>query len=104
MADEPVDLDSHRGMSAQKATEHRRRRLHEFQKDKTALEKRQADLEQLLSMEPALTWSEAAAKAQYLIQLLALTTEAIDPQRKRLIQQTLEDLTRLSQNDDKSPH
>ena len=97
MTDDPVDLDSHRGMSAKKTTELRRRQLALVQMDNSALQERQADLEKLLSLDPALTWREAAAKAQYLIQLLALTNEAIDPRHRRLIQQTLDDLTRLSQ-------
>ena len=95
MTDEPVYLDKHRGMAAQKATEIRRQKLHEFQADQMALRQRQHDLEQLLLAAPAKTWPEAAAKAQYLIQLFATTLEALEPQRKLLIAHTLEDLNRL---------
>jgi hypothetical protein len=95
MTDNPVDLDEHRGMDAQKATELRRQRLHEFQADQAALHRRQEELEQLLLAAPAETWPEAAAKAQYLIQLFAATPEAQDPRRKELIAHALEDLTRL---------
>lgn len=96
MTDNPVDLDQHRGMAAQKATETRRQHLQEFQADQAALHRRQEELEKLLLAAPAETWSEAAAKAQYLIQLFAATPEAQDARRKKLIAHTLDDLARLS--------
>ncbi len=95
MTDDPVDLDEHRGMAAQRATELRRQRLHEFQADQAALRHRQEELEELLVAAPAETWPEAAAKAQYLIQLFADTPEAQDPRRKELIAHALDDLNRL---------
>lgn len=95
MTDNPVDLDEHRGMAAQKATELRRQRLHEFQVEQAALRRRQEELEKLLLAAPAETWREAAAKAQYLIELYAATPEAQDPRRKELIAHALDDLTRL---------
>ena len=95
MTDDPGDLDAHRGMEAQKATESRRQRLYEFHADQAALRHRQEELEKLLLAAPAETWPEAAAKAQYLIQLFAATAEAQDPRRKKLIAHALEDLSRL---------
>jgi hypothetical protein len=95
MTDEPVDLDEHRGMAAQKATELRRRHIQEFQADQRALLVRQQELETLLLAAPAETWPEAAVEAQYLIRLYADTPEARDPRRKALIDRTLEDLARL---------
>ena len=95
MTDDPVDLDEHRGMAAQKATDMRRQRLHEFHADQAALQRRQEELEKLLLAAPAETWPAAAAKAQYLIQLFAATPEAQDPRRKELITHALDDLTRL---------
>ena len=99
MTDEPVDLDEHRGMAAQKATEIRRERLHRFQADQVALRRRQKELEKLLVAAPAETWLEAAAKAQYLIRLFADTAEAQDPRRKELIAHALDDLNRLSERE-----
>src|SRR3546814_13039413 len=81
MTDDPVDLDEHRGMAAQKATEIRRERFHQFQADQAALRLRQEELEKLLLAAPAQSWPEAAAKAQYLIQLFADTPEGQDPRR-----------------------
>jgi hypothetical protein len=95
VTDNPVELDEHRGMAAQKATEIRREHLHQFQADQAALRRRQEELEQLLLAAPAETWPEAAAKAQYLIQLFAATAEAQDPRRKELIAHALDDLNRL---------
>lgn len=95
MTDDPVELDERRGMAAQKATEIRRQRLDEFQADQAALRRRQEELEKLLLAAPAETWPEAAAKAQYLIQLFAATPEAQDPRRKELIAHALDDFTRL---------
>lgn len=95
MTTDPVELDGHRGMAAQKATEVRRQQVHEFQAARDALRQRQEELETLLLAAPAETWPEAAAKARYLITLFADTTEAQDPRRRKLIAHALEDLTRL---------
>jgi hypothetical protein len=95
MIDPPVDLDEHRGMAAQKSTE-LRRRLHEVQADQTALRRRQDEFERYALAARSTTWPEAAAKARYLIQLLAATPEARDPRRQQLIAKVLDELARLS--------
>ena len=82
-------------MAALKATEIRRRRFLEFQADQAALRRRQEELEELLLAAPAETWTEAAGKAIYLIELFAATPEAQDPRRKALIAFALDDLSRL---------
>ncbi len=94
MTDDLVDLDKHRGMAAQKSTEIRRR-LQEVQADQAALRDRQEEFERLLLTAPAKTWPEAAAKAQYLIQLLAAPPATLDPRRMELIAHVLDDLSRL---------
>src|SRR6266851_3944410 len=78
MTDEPIDLDEHHGMTAQKATEIRRR-LQEVQLDQAALRARQAEFEQFLLAAPAMTWPEVAEKARYLFQLYAATADAEAP-------------------------
>ncbi|MEX2615962.1 MAG: hypothetical protein WD767_07690 [Alphaproteobacteria bacterium] len=95
MTDDPIDLDTRRGRNAQKATEDRRQHLRRFKDDQIALRRQQEELEQLLLAAPAESWAEAAAKAQYLIQLYAATTEAQEPRRKQLIALALADLDRL---------
>ncbi|MEQ9121555.1 MAG: hypothetical protein RIM80_03195 [Alphaproteobacteria bacterium] len=96
----PIALDDRRGMAAQKATVIRREQLQQFQSDQQALQRRQDELEALLLAAPAETWPGAAAKAIYLIQLYAATQDAAEPRRKRLVEQTLSDLQRLSERDD----
>jgi hypothetical protein len=96
VTDSPVELDEHRGMAAQKETEIRRL-LHEVQADQTALRARQDELERFMVAADALTWPEAAAKARYLIQLYAATSDAQDPRRQKLIAGVLADLVRLSE-------
>lgn len=95
MTDNPVDLDEHRGMAAQKSTEIRRR-LQEVAADQAALRERQDEFEALLLAAPAATWPEVAVKAQYLIQQFAATPYAQDARRRALIASALDDLARLS--------
>lgn len=96
MKDDPIELDDRRGMAAQKATEIRRR-LQEVQADRAALQARQDELESLLAAAPSATWAEAAAKARFLLQLFAATSEAQDARRQKLIASVLDDLARLSE-------
>jgi len=95
MTNHPVELDEHRGMAAQKSTE-LRRRLHEVQADQAALRQRQEEFERYALAAPSVAWPEAAAKARYLIQLFAATSEAQDPRRQQLIAKVLDELARLS--------
>jgi hypothetical protein len=94
MNDDPVDLDKHRGMAAQKGTEIRRR-LAEVQADQAALKARQREFEDFLESTPADSQQEAVSRAKYLIQLYAATPEGADPRRARLIERSLDELDRL---------
>jgi hypothetical protein len=89
-----VDLDSHRGMAAQKATE-LRRLVSGVAADRARLKSRQDELEKFLVAAPAANWTEATEKARYLLTLFAATSEAQDPRRKTLIANLLEDFDRL---------
>jgi hypothetical protein len=95
MTDKPIDLDQHRGMSAQKATG-LRRILAEVEANERALRLRQDELETQLIAAPAANWYEAAEKARYLLNLFASTLGAQDPRRQRLIAAVLADFRRLS--------
>jgi hypothetical protein len=95
MTDEPVELDEHRGMAAQKSTETRRRR-HAVKADQAALQRRQEEFERHAVAAPSASWSEAAVKARYLIELFVATPEARNPRRRRLIAKVLDDFVRLS--------
>jgi hypothetical protein len=95
MTDKTVDLDQHRGMAAQKATE-LRRLLADVEANQQTLRLRQAELEWHLLAAPAANWHEAAEKARYLLNLFAATLAAQDPRRQKLITAVLDDFARLS--------
>ena len=94
MNDETVDLDQHRGMAAQKATE-LRRLLRDVKANEEALRLRQEELEYHLLAAPAANWREAADKARYLLNLFATSQGAQDPRRQKLIAAVLADFDRL---------
>ena len=94
MTDKPIDLDQHRGMAAQKATD-LRRLLAEVKANEKALRTRQDELEAHLIAAPAANWPEASEKARYLLNLFAATLAAQDPRRQRLIAAVLADFDRL---------
>ena len=94
MTDKTIDLDRHRGMVAQKATD-LRRLLAEVAADEKALRIRQDELESQLAAAPAANWHEAAEKARYLLTLFAGAVAAQDPRRQTLIAAALADLERL---------
>ncbi len=94
MTDKTIDLDQHRGMAAQKATDIRRL-LAEVEADQSALRLRQDELEAHLLAAPSANWQEAAEKARYLLMLFAATPAAQDPRRQKLIAGVIEDFARL---------
>ena len=95
MTDKPVDLDKHRGMAAQKATD-LRRLLSEVEANANKLRLRQGELEAQLITAPAVTWPEAAEKARYLLGLFAATLPPEDTRRRKLVAAVLEDFERLT--------
>jgi hypothetical protein len=103
MTDRPIDLDQHRGMAAQRATE-LRRLMTEVEADARALRRRQDALEAQLIAAPAGSWPEAAGKARYLLGLFAATAEAQDPRRQKLIANVLDDFARLATPHPGTPH
>jgi len=94
MTDRTIDLDHHRGMAAQKATE-LRRLLADVEANEKALRVRQDELEMQLVAAPATSWHDAADKARYLLKIFATTPVAQDPRRQRLIAAVLADFDRL---------
>jgi hypothetical protein len=97
--DDPVDLDGRRSTAGRIATNIRRHSLKDFEAAQMSLRRQQEELETQLLAEPAETWTEAAAKAQYLLRLYADTTEAQDALRQKLIERALGDLARLIDRD-----
>jgi hypothetical protein len=94
MTDRPVELDQHRGMAAQKATD-LRRLLTEVAANERSLRATQDALEAQLIAAPASNWEEAAEKVRYLLSVLAAAPCGLDPRRKILIQAVLDDFSRL---------
>jgi len=98
MTEKTIDLDQHRGMAAQKATD-LRRMLSEVESNEKALRLRQDELESQMLAAPAASWHEAAEKARYLLNLFAATLTTQDPRRQRLIAAVLADFKRLADED-----
>lgn len=94
MTDRTIDLDQHRGMAAQKATE-LRRLLANVEANENELRRRQDELEAHLLAAPAADWHDAADKARYLLNLFVATPAGQDPRRQKLIAAVLADFTRL---------
>ena len=95
MTDKTIELDQHRGMAAQKATD-LRRIVSEVEANERALRQRQDELELQLLAAPATDWHEAAEKARYLLNLFAASLGAQDPRRQKLVAAVLSDFRRLS--------
>ena len=93
----PVDLDTRRGMAAQKAT-HLRRLLAEVEANETLVRDRQIELESHLVAVPATSWDEAAAKARYVLNLYSASLSAHNTQQRELVAAVLADFARLSED------
>lgn len=99
MSDDPIPLDGHRTPEGKMATELRRHSLKDVEAGRDAFRRRREELETQLLAEPARTWPEAAAKAQYLIRCYAESAEAQDERRRKLIERALGDLARLTERE-----
>jgi len=94
MSDDPVELDSRRGMAAQKATG-LRRILADAETHAAILRERQLQIETELLDTPATSWPEAAAKARYILNLYYATLDAHDTHHRDLVASVLKDFARL---------
>jgi hypothetical protein len=95
MNDTPIDLDKHRGMAAQKATDIRRV-LADVEANAKILRDRQGVVEIQLLTVPATSWAEAAAKARYVLNLYAADLAPADTHHRDLVAAVLTDFARLS--------
>ena len=95
MNDNPVDLDKHRGMAAQKATDIRRV-LADVEANARLLRDQQGLVEIQLLAVPATPWPEAAAKARYVLNLYAAELAPADTHHRDLVAAVLADFARLS--------
>ena len=95
MSDKPLDLDKHRGMAAQKATDIRRVQA-DVENNAKELRDRQGILENQLLSVPAASWPEAAAKASYVLNLYAAGLAPADTHHRDLVAAIFADFARLS--------
>ena len=95
MTDKPLDLDKHRGMAAQKATDIRRV-LAEVENNARDLRERQGALENQLLSVSAASWPEAAAKARDVLNLYAAGLAPADTHHRDLVAAVFADFARLS--------
>ena len=99
MTDIPIELDKHRGMAAQKATDIRRV-IADVEANAKLLRDKQGVVELQLLAVPASSWSEAVAKARYVLNLYAAGLAPSDTHHRDLVAAVLADLTRLSAEED----
>jgi hypothetical protein len=95
LTDPPIELDKHRGMAAQKATDIRRV-LSEVEATAKLLRHEQSVVEHQLVAVPATNWPEAVAKARYVLNLYAASLAPSDTHYRDLVAAVLADLDRLS--------
>jgi hypothetical protein len=95
MTEHTVDLDKHRGMAAQKATD-LRRAVAEVENHLRVLREREADIENRLLTVPATSWPEVAAKTRYVLNLYAASLPAEDARHRALVAALFDDFARLS--------
>jgi hypothetical protein len=95
VSDKPLNLDEHRGMAAQKATDIRRI-LADVENNAKDLRDRQGIFENQLLSVPAVSWLEAATKARYILNLYAAGLAPADTHHHDLVAAVLVDFARLS--------
>ena len=98
MTETPIELDKHRGMAAQKATDIRRI-LAEVEVNAKLLRDKQGALEIQILAAPATSWPEAVAKAHYVLNLYSASLPPTDTHHRDLVAAVLADLTRLSRDE-----
>ena len=94
MTDRTIDLDGHRGMVAQKATD-QRRMLAEVEANELNLRLQRDELEAQLLAEPATNWPNRRESALS-FEVVCWHASREDPRRRRLIAAVLADFERLS--------
>src|SRR6202051_3661474 len=91
----PIELDKHRGMAEQKATDIRRV-LADVEANAKLLRETQGVVEIQLLAVPAPPGPEAVAKARYVLNLYSASLAPSDTHHRDLVTAVLADLTRLS--------
>ena len=84
MTDTPIELDKHRGMAAQKATDIRRV-IADVEANAKLLRDKQSVVEIEILGAPATSWPEAVAKARYVLNLYSAGLPATDTHHRDLV-------------------
>ena len=95
MTDIPIELDKHRGMAAQKATDIRRV-IADVEANAKLLRDKQGAVEIEILAAPASSWPEAVAKVRYVLNLYSAGLAPTDTHHRDLVAAVLADLNRLS--------
>ena len=95
MTEIPIELDKHRGMAAQKATDIRRV-VAEVEVNAKLLRDTQGVLETQILAAPATSWPEAVAKARYVLNLYSAGLSPTDTHHRDLVAAVLADFARLA--------
>ena len=98
VSETPIELDKHRGMAAQKATDIRRV-IADVEANAKQLRDKQGVVEIEILAQPATSWPEAVAKARYVLNLYSAGLPATDTHHRDLVSAVLADLTRLSSDE-----
>ena len=94
----PIELDKHRGMAAQKATDIRRV-IADVEANAKLLRDKQGVVEIQLLAVPAASLAEAVAKTRYVLNLYSASLAPTDSHHRDLVAVVLADLTRLAGED-----
>ena len=94
MTETPIELDKHRGMATQKATDIRRV-IAEVEVNAKLLRDKQGVVEIEILAVPAISWPEAVAKARYVLNLYSASLAPTDTHHRDLVAAVLADFTRL---------
>ena len=98
MSEIPIELDKHRGMAAQKATDIRRV-IADVEANAKLLRDKQGVVEIQLLAVPAASLAEAVAKARSVLNLDSASLAPTDSHHRDLVAVVLADLTRLAGED-----
>ena len=94
VSEDPIDLDKHPWHGGTKGTDIRRV-VTEIEANAKLLRDRQGAVEMQILAVPAASWSEAVAKARYVLNLYAAGLAPTDAHHRDLVAAVLADLTRL---------
>jgi hypothetical protein len=97
MSETPIELDKHRGLAAQRATDIRRA-LADVEANAKLLREQQSVAEMQILSAPAISWAEAVAKAHYVLNLYSTSLAPTDTHHRDLVAAVLDDLVRLSKS------